>query len=115
MNPYPDSKAVWSEITSGNIKTDHLFGLNGAYVPLYNTHKVMAGLRDAWLLLGHPQARDVLVRMADWMNAAFEKLTDEQVQLVLETEHGGVMESAADVYAITGGRKILETCKTTQS
>jgi uncharacterized protein len=111
LNPFPDSKQIFAEIASGQIKTDHLFMLNGGYVPLYNLHKVMAGLRDAWQLLGNHTARDVLVRMTDWMNTVFEKLTDEQVQEVLETEHGGVMELAADVYAITGDEKYLKLAK----
>jgi DUF1680 family protein len=103
----PDSRAMFAEISAGEIKSDHLFGLNGGYVPFYNIHKVMAGLRDAWLLLGNQTARDVLVRETDWLGSVFEKLSDQQVQDVLETEHGGIMEVVADVYAITGDAKYL--------
>jgi len=62
---FPESKQIFAEIAAGRIKSDRLFNLNGGYVPLYVTHKVMAGLRDAWLLLGNRTARDVLIRMAD--------------------------------------------------
>ena len=90
----PQSREMFAEIASGQIKTNHLFGLNGGYVPFYNIHKVMAGLRDAWLLLGNQTAKEVLIRQADWLNSLFAKLSDAQVQEVLETEHGGIMEVA---------------------
>ena len=32
----------------------------------YSAHKILAGLRDAWLLCGSIPARDALVRMGDW-------------------------------------------------
>lgn len=104
---FPESKEIFAEIAAGKIKTDHLFNLNGGYVPLYVTHKVMAGLRDAWLILRNRTARDVLVRMADWLSGVFEKLSDAQIQDVLETEHGGIMEVLADAHAIAGDAKHL--------
>ena len=56
-------------------------------------------------------ARDVLVRMADWLGTVFEKLTDAQIREMLETEHGGIMEVVADVYAITGDARYLALAK----
>ena len=41
--------------------------------PWYTTHKTLAGLRDAYLVDGNAQARDVLVRMADWCVAVTSK------------------------------------------
>ncbi|MEW6253227.1 MAG: glycoside hydrolase family 127 protein, partial [Planctomycetota bacterium] len=108
---FPDSKQLFAELAAGKIESDHLFGLNGGYVPLYVTHKVMAGLRDAWLLLENRPARDVLVRMADWLGAVFKDLSDAQIREMLETEHGGIMEVAADVYAITGDERYLALAK----
>jgi len=108
---FPESKQIFAEIASGQIKSDHLFNLNGGYVPLYVTHKVMAGLRDAWLLHGNRGAREVLVRMADWLGTVVEDLTDAQIREMLETEHGGIMEVMADVYAITGEIRYLALAK----
>jgi uncharacterized protein len=99
---FPESKQIFAELAAGKINSDRLFKLNEGYVPLYVTHKVMAGLRDAWLIMGNRTARDVLVRMADWLGTVLEKLTDAQIQEMLATEHGGIMEVMADVYAITG-------------
>jgi uncharacterized protein len=108
---FPQSKQIFAEIAGGQIKSDHLFNLNGGYVPLYVTHKVMAGLRDAWLVLGNRDARDVLVRMADWLGTVVNDLTDAQIQAMLETEHGGIMEVVADVSAITGDPRYLALAK----
>jgi len=108
---FPESKQIFAEIASGKIASDHLFNLNGGYVPLYVTHKVMAGLRDAWLLLQNRDARDVLVRMADWLGTVVEGLTSEQIREMLETEHGGIMEVAADVHAITRDTRYLALAK----
>jgi uncharacterized protein len=104
---FPESKQIFAELAAGRIKSDRLFKLNDGYVPLYVTHKVMAGLRDAWLILENRTARDVLVRMAEWLATVFEKITDAQVQEILQTEHGGIMEALADVHAITGDARFL--------
>jgi uncharacterized protein len=108
---FPESKQIFAELAAGQIKSDHLFNLNGGYVPFYVTHKVMAGLRDAWLLLGNRDARDVLVRMADWLGTVVKNLTDAQIREMLETEHGGIMEVVADVYAITSDARYLVLAK----
>ena len=108
---FPESKQIFAELAAGQIKSDHLFNLNGGYVPFYVTHKVMAGLRDAWLLLGNQEARAVLIRMADWLGAVVKDLTDAQIREMLETEHGGIMEVVADVYAITSDARYLALAK----
>jgi hypothetical protein len=108
---FPESRQIFAELAAGQIQSDHLFNLNGGYVPLYVTHKVMAGLRDAHLLLGNRDARDILIRMADWLDTVFAPLRDEQIRELLETEHGGIMEVVADVYALTDDPKYLALSK----
>ncbi len=102
----PRGRTLWDDIAAGRINFQN-FSLNGAWVPWYNEHKLFAGLRDAWLLAGSTQARDVLVRLADWCDTLLANLTDEQMQAMLGTEHGGMNEVLADVYAITGDAKYL--------
>jgi DUF1680 family protein len=102
----PGSRKLWTEIAAGTIKAES-FGLNGAWVPWYNLHKLFAGLRDAYLIGGNAAARDVLVRLADWAAALVASLTDDQVQQMLRAEHGGMNEVLADVSAITGDRRYL--------
>lgn len=102
----PGGNAMWKEIASGKIDAAG-FSLNGRWVPLYNIHKTYAGLRDAYLVAGKKEAREMLVAMTDWMLKLTEGLTDEQMQDMLRSEHGGLNEVFADVAAITGDKKYL--------
>ena len=102
----PRGRALWDDIAAGRHNFQN-FSLNGAWVPWYNEHKLFAGLRDAWLLAGSTTARAVLVRLAAWCDTLLAHLTDGQMQAMLGTEHGGMNEVLADVYAITGEAKYL--------
>lgn len=102
----PRGRVLWDSISKGQLDFQN-FSLNGAWVPWYNEHKLFAGLRDAWLMGGNSQARDVLIRLADWCDALVRPLSEEQMQGMLRTEHGGMNEVLADVYAITGNQKYL--------
>jgi len=102
----PGSRELWQQIAAGDIRAP-AFDLNGRWVPWYNLHKTFAGLRDAWLIAGNAQARDVLLRLADWCDTLVADLSDEQMQRMLRAEQGGMNEVLADVYAITGDEKYL--------
>lgn len=103
----PVGRELWEEIRRGEIKAEG-FSLNGRWVPLYNLHKTLAGLRDAYLIAGNLQAKSVLVDLTDWCDALAAGLTDEQIQQVLVCEHGGVNEVFADVADITGDDRYLK-------
>ena len=105
-----DGKRIWAEIAAGNINASS-FGLNGGWVPLYNIHKIFAGLRDAYLIADIPRAKDMLIDLTDWFVEVNANLTDEQIQGMLHSEHGGLNEVFADVYAITGDEKYLDLAK----
>ncbi|MGY1409846.1 beta-L-arabinofuranosidase domain-containing protein [Luteimonas sp. A611] len=102
----PNGRVLWQRIGSGEFEAE-AFSLDGAWVPFYNLHKMYAGLRDAWLMAGNATARELLVRFADWCDALVANLDDTQLQRILDTEHGGMNEVLADVYAITGERRYL--------
>ena len=106
----PNGRALWKEIAAGRIDAEN-FALNKAWVPLYNVHKTFAGLRDAWMVAGNEQAREVLIRLADWCGRWVANLSDEQMQILLNTEHGGMNEVLADVYAISGKSRYLALAK----
>jgi uncharacterized protein len=78
---------------------------NGAWVPWYTQHKILAGLRDAWLLGGNLQAKEVVLRLADWVDDVTSPLTDAQLQTMLQVEHGGMVEVLLDLYAATGNER----------
>jgi DUF1680 family protein len=103
----PGGAELWRQVAAGDIRADG-FGLNGAWVPWYNLHKIFAGLRDAWLYAGSEQARAMLIRWADWAAGLLAGLSDEQIQAMLTAEHGGINEVFADVAAITGDARYLK-------
>ncbi|WP_297094808.1 glycoside hydrolase family 127 protein [uncultured Draconibacterium sp.] len=106
----PGGQTAWDEIKSGNIRAGG-FSLNGKWVPLYNIHKTYAGLRDAWLYAHSETAKQMLIDMTDWMLDLVSGLNDEQIQTMLNSEHGGLNETFADVAEITGDDKYLELAK----
>jgi DUF1680 family protein len=103
----PGGKATWEEIRRGSIDAK-LFSLNDKWVPWYNLHKTFAGLRDAHVHIGSEQAKRMLVAFTDWAVGLVGGLSDEQIQSMLITEHGGLNEVFADVAAMTGDSRYLE-------
>ena len=77
------------------------------WVPWYTMHKYLAGLRDAYVHGGDEKAKQVLVRLADWVGKTIDPLTDPEVQVMLQAEQGGMSEVLADVAAITGDARYL--------
>lgn len=103
----PNGRMVWNEIKAGNIRASG-FDLNGRWVPLYNIHKTYAGLRDAYQQTGAAIAKEMLIKLTDWMIDITASLSDEQMQDMLRSEHGGLNEVFADVAEITGDNKYLK-------
>jgi DUF1680 family protein len=101
-----DGKEIFPEIMRGDIRSAG-FDLNGCWVPLYNWHKVFAGLFDAQAYAANAQALQVALGLAGYIDRVFAALSDEQVQQVLACEHGGINESFAELYARTGDRRWL--------
>ncbi|WP_374755362.1 glycoside hydrolase family 127 protein [Fibrella aestuarina] len=106
----PQGKVFWERIHKGDIDGSS-FGLNNTWVPLYNIHKLFAGLRDAYEYAGNQQAKQVLIGLGDWFVELIKPLSDEQIQQVLRTEHGGINETFADLYILTNDKKYLETAQ----
>jgi DUF1680 family protein len=101
-----EGRRIWSEIAQGRIQANG-FGLNGGWVPWYNLHKTFAGLYDAWRYAGSERARQMLIDLCDWCDELVCGLSDEQMQTMLASEHGGMNEVLADVYNMTGDKKYL--------
>lgn len=103
----PDGESMWQEVAAGNIRAGG-FSLNDRWVPLYNIHKIFAGLRDAHHYVGSALAKTMLVELSDWFLKITRDLSDEQIQDILRSEHGGLNETFAEVYALTGEKKYLK-------
>ncbi|NCU05618.1 MAG: glycosyl hydrolase, partial [Chitinophagaceae bacterium] len=106
----PGGKKMWQDVAAGKINAGG-FSLNDKWVPLYNIHKLYAGLIDAYTIAGNQKAKTILVKLSDWFYTITSKLSDEQLQTILRSEHGGMNEAFADVAAITGDKKYLELAK----
>ncbi len=103
----PDAKRIFSEVSGGDIRSAG-FDLNGGWVPWYTLHKLFAGLLDAYNLTGNDKAKTVVAKLGDWATDVTKNLNDDQWQRMLACEHGGMNESLAELYAITGETKYLD-------
>ena len=103
----PGGRQAWRDIAAGKLEADN-FSVNGKWVPWYNLHKVYAGLRDAWRYAGNDEARAMLVQLSDWALGLTSRLSEQQMQQMLRSEHGGMNEIFADVAQMTGERKYMD-------
>ena len=81
------------------------------WAPYYTIHKIMAGLLDMYQLAGNRQALDVLEKQAAWVKFRMDRLTHEQQQSMLMTEHGGMVEVLSNLYAATGNAEDLRVAR----
>lgn len=81
------------------------------WAPYYTLHKIMAGLLDMYTLCDSKKALDVLIKMADWVKFRVDRLSEDQQQLALQTEFGGMNEVLANLYAVTGNPENLRIAR----
>ena len=81
--------------------------------PYYMIHKYLAGMIDQYQLTGDDQALDVAGKLADWVDwrTSTKRLSYDQMQMVLQTEFGGLPEALANLYTITGQERYLATAQ----
>ncbi|HEX6846848.1 MAG TPA: beta-L-arabinofuranosidase domain-containing protein, partial [Chitinophagaceae bacterium] len=102
----PNSKEIWSTLKTGDLKA-----YRSAWVPWYNVHKMFAGLRDVWLYAGNEDAKIIFLKFCDWAINITSGLSEDQMQSMLDVEHGGMNEIFADAYQISKNEKYLTTAK----
>src|SRR5215471_19051778 len=100
-------REAFAALSKGEIRSA-AFDLNGLWSPWYTLHKTYAGLRDAYRYTGNRDALAIEIKYAMWAERVLAPLTDTQVQRSLNTEHGGMNEVLADLYADTGDRRWLD-------
>lgn len=99
---------VWRTLFNGTIND---FRNKGGWVPFYCQHKILAGLRDAWLYGDSEMAKEMFRKLSDWSVNVVSKLSDTDMETMLNTEHGGMNESMLDAYQIFGDAKYLTAAK----
>jgi len=81
---------------------DRLRRREKVWAPFYTYHKILAGMIDMHQLAGNAQALAVATGMADWVDAWTARLSQEQMQKVLDEEFGGMNEALYNLAALTG-------------
>jgi DUF1680 family protein len=102
----PNSTAIWSKLQKGDFSV-----YNASWVPWYNVHKMYAGLRDAYAYTDNEDAKNIFLKFCDWGINITSGLSDQQMQSMLDMEHGGMNEVFADAFYITGDEKYLKAAK----
>ena len=101
-----DGAVIFEQVAKGDIRSGG-FDLNGMWSPWYTLHKTYAGLRDAYRFTGNRTALELEIKYAKWAESILGRMTEAQVQRMLNTEFGGMNEVFADLYADTGDARWL--------
>lgn len=99
---------IWTGLYANDLTA---FKQYGGWVPFYCEHKVLAGLRDAYIYTDSKVAKELFHGLADWSVNVVSKLSDADMQTILGSEHGGMNETLADAYKIFGDMKYLTAAK----
>ena len=99
-------REAFAAVSKGEIRSG-AFDLNGLWSPWYTLHKTYGGLRDAYRHTGNKRALQLEVGYATWAERVLAPMSEAQVQKMLLTEHGGMNEVLADLYADTGDKRWL--------
>lgn len=95
---------VWTDMYNGNVAT---FKTYGGDVPFYVMHKIIAGMRDAYVYAGNEEAKKCYFKLCDWAVNVISNIDDNTLQSILGWEHGGMNEMLLDAYQLTGETKYL--------
>lgn len=85
------------------------------WAPYYTLHKLLAGLTDAYCVAGEEKALEIAVKAAHWVYERLERLTRTERERMWDTyiagEFGGINETLAKLYEITGQKNLLITAE----
>ena len=85
------------------------------WAPYYTLHKIVAGLIDIYEVSGNEKALNVAEGMAEWVYTRLSKLPTETLITMWNTyiagEFGGINESLAHLYRITGKPEYLKAAQ----
>ncbi len=88
---------------------DRVIALKQVWAPWYTLHKIYAGLIDMSVYCDNAQALEIAEGMARWAKGRLDPLDRAAMQEMLNhTEQGGMNETLANLYGVTGERAWLE-------
>lgn len=104
----PDNE-IWKTLYSGDYR---VYNQRGNWVPFYCAHKMMAGLRDAAIYCGNPEAKDMFKKMCDWIIELVHLFTTDIMEMqILQWEPGAINEVLVDAYVMFGDSKYLKAAE----
>lgn len=117
----PHSAELFRSLRKGHIQAQS-FDLQGAWVPLYNLHKLMAGLLDCWQAFQIPEnnsqaadasamAHEIVLQLADWWCNLADAIAEQDFQTMLSCEYGGLNDVFARLYQLTGRERYLRQAR----
>lgn len=87
--------------------------LNQIWAPYYTLHKILAGLIDIYEVSNNKKAITIATNMSEWVHARLSQVPRDTLIKMWNTyiagEFGGMNESLARLYKITGNKKFLAT------
>lgn len=111
------SKKGYEDLLNGNLslnqpdETKQPWNYNHNGNSWYCIHKVLAGLKDAYVYAQREQAKEILLVLCDYIAEISNKSNSDLFQGMLAVEQGGMNEVLTDVYAITGDVKYLKAAE----
>lgn len=104
----PDN-AIWTSMLDADYR---VYNQRGNWVPYYCEHKVMAGLRDAYVYSGNEQAKEAFRKMCDWVIQTVSLFNADLMELhILQWETGGVHDALADAYELFDESKYMKAAQ----
>lgn len=101
----PDNR-IWTALLTANYNA---YNERGNWSPYAVEQKIMAGLRDAYLLAGNQSAKEAFRLMCDWVIQTVALFNEDLMELqILRWETGGMNEVLADAYEMFGESRYLK-------
>ena len=101
----PDN-SIWKALLEADYRP---YNQRGYWTPFYCEHKVLAGLRDAYLYTDNETAKEVFHKMCDWVIGVVSMFREDVMEMqILQWEPGAINEVLADAYVIFGDSKYLK-------
>lgn len=105
----------WRKLFQGDVAG---FWRGAKPVPFYCQHKILAGLRDLAIYTEDSNefkratiAKEMFRKLCDWSINVVSNISDEDMERVLGTEHGGMNETLADAYEMFWDKKYRDGAK----
>ncbi|MFV0419436.1 MAG: beta-L-arabinofuranosidase domain-containing protein [Dysgonomonas sp.] len=92
-------------------ETKQPWNYNQNFNSWYCIHKILAGLKDAYVYAEREEAKKILIKLSDYIADVALQSNSDLFQAMLSVEQGGMNEVMTDIYAITGNKKYLKAAE----